>query len=695
MADNFNPLLLVVALPVLLFLTVGCDIAPGTAGPTQPPTATALPTATPFPTGTPTAPATPTPTPTPTPPPTFLDTPVEQLLLPQTFPQWAYRARIAGSYFEPGNEELSVGGQMDALVAQKVSVVLADCPLGSSYKAWADEEYFQKTLALLREVVSEGHERDLKVVLYLTGLEQIAEGGRNPAQEHPDWVQLSIAGEPLNYSDIGSGEEHWLEKGISDVWMAPASPYRDFYLGRLKDIAAVGLDGLWIDTGYLPTDMGKHSGLWPSHDQLSAGRFKSAYGLSLPKKEDWKGEPWNRWIIWRHEEIRDFMAALRKTAGEVNPEGVFFIENWAVDGSGATTYANDPTFYTALPDISTGHEVGTLGIRSDLGETGMKKATLDQWLSFATMIKFTRAADRGKPSWVLTYGYEPGDAERLAGVLASYGANYYETKGPGMADSVGAEYRRRLFGWTQAQEEQIFDAVSLAQVGLLYSARSRDLFDRVGGDGYDPGTEGFFAEYRAAARALFKAHLPFDVVVDNDLSPELIRRYRWLVVPNVACMSDEQADLLRRFSEEGGRLIASSEAGSYDEWCKKRSENALAPTVRVGNLAGEKGAGEMLAALTAQDSGLARLETNAPPEVAIELRGTGDSLALFLVNFAGKPAKDLTLALRLPEGKKVGGVTWTSPDAEGRSLDYSLEDGLLKITVPELSITGMVLASYE
>jgi hypothetical protein len=696
---NRLSILLLVALLSSLFAAAGCDLSPAAGRPTPSPAASRLPTATPFPTDTPTPPhtptptLTPTPTPTPTPPPTFLDTPLEQLLLPPTFPQWAYRARIAGSYFDLDDEELNVGAQLGALAGQKASVVLANCPLGSWYKAWADEQAFQRNLALLRQVVDESHRQGLKVVLYLTGLEQIAEGQLNPALEHPDWVQTSIAGRPLDYNDISSEEEHWLEKGLSDVWMAPASPYRDFYLERVKAIAATGLDGLWIDTGYLPTSIGSHDGLWPSHDPLSAERFRAAYGLELPKKEDWKDEAWQRWIVWRHEEIGDFMAAIREAAVAVNPGIAFFNENWSVDGAGATTYANDPTVYAALPDISTGHEVGTLGIRADLGETGMQDATLDQWLSFATMIKFARAADRGKPSWILTYGYQPGDAERLAGVIAAHGANYYETQGPAMDGTVGPEYRRHIFGWTEAQEGHIFDTVSLAQVGLLYSARSRDLFDQAAGEGYDLGGEGFFAEYRAAARALFKAHIPFDIVVDNDLSPELIRRYRWLVVPNVACMSDAQADLLRRYSGDGGRLVAIAEAGAYDEWCNKRGDNVLAgaPVLHLDSVIGERGAGELIAALAAPGAGLATLETNAPPEVEIEVRGARDYLALFLVNFAGEPVSDLTLAFHLPEGQTVNGVTWASPGAESRELDYSLADGLLTISVPELAITGLVL----
>src|SRR3972149_4600800 len=83
-------------------------------------------------------------------------------------------------------------------------------------------------------------------------------------------------------------------------------------------------------------------------------------------------------------------------------------------------------------------------------------ATLDQWLSFVTAIKFARGADQGKPSWILTYGYRSADAERLAGVILAEGANYYETRGPSMADSVGIGYRQRIFSWTAVHQEALY-----------------------------------------------------------------------------------------------------------------------------------------------------------------------------------------------------------------------------------------------
>ena len=146
----------------------------------------------------------------------------------------------------------------------------------------------------------------------------------------------------------------------------------------------------------------------------------------------------------------------------------------------------------------------------------MQDASLDQWLAFVTMIRWARGADTGKPSWVLTYGYQPADAERLAGVILAEGANYYETRGPSMADSVGADYRQRIFSWTSAHQGALYGGESAATLALAYSPRTRDLLDEGAGDLYEPEDAPFFREYRQAAATLLRHHIPFDIVILHD-----------------------------------------------------------------------------------------------------------------------------------------------------------------------------------
>ena len=587
------------------------------------------------------------------------------------WPTWAYTARIAGAFFEPQDSEEEINAQLDALAAQNVSVVLADSPWGWSYSAWVDDAEFSGIKQQVTSVVKKAHARGLRVVMYLTGLELISTPNRNPLLEHPDWAQLTLDGKPILFNDIGSGQEHWLQESDWDLWLSPCSTYLQFSQARVRDVASVGMDGLWIDTVYLEHSIGGHDDLWPSTDPCSVDGFRKATGLSVPKTEDWDDPIWRRWIVWRHAQMADFLLALKQAAREVNPEIVFFEENWNADTSGATYYANDPSEYLAYPDMSTGHEISSIADRVDLGETGMQDATLNQWLAFRTMVAFARACDRGKPSWILTYGCQPRDSAQLAGMVLAEGANFYETQGPSMASTVGRTYRAQLFGWIAAHETDLYTGDSASEVGLVYSPRNRDLLDGGSGSYYDVEDSTHFAAYRAAANVLYRAHVPFDVVLDTDTAA--FARYPVLILPEVQAMGDVAAAAFRTFP---GRLITVGQTGWRDEWLNDRSEDALTNARRqhfdVVNTT----------IVTAAYTGL--LSTNAPPEIQIGLRRTARGYTLVFVNTNNTPSSSFGLDIRLMEGATATAAHFSAPENTGMEVPFrfSSEKNIAHLNIP-------------
>lgn len=596
------------------------------------------------------------------------------------WPDWARTARIAGAYFSPENSQAELAARLDLLAAERVSVVIADSPWGEQYAAWVDEARFVQVWRMMSEVVELAHERGIKVVMYHVGLELISPSERNPWLEHPEWAQLALDGRPILFNDVSNQEEHWLSLGIWDYWLSPcgdnATPgsFRQFMSDRLGKIVQTGIDGLWIDQVYLQSSVGRHHDLWPSSDPCSAAAFASATGLKLPARLDWDDPVFRRWVVWRHQQIADYLLALKTAVRAVNPDLVFLNENSSVDLGRSTYVGNDPTVYLAYPDMSTGHEIGSIANRMDAGETGMKEATLDQWLDFRCMAAFARASDRGKPSWILTYGYEPRDSAQLAGLVLAEGANFYETKGPQMADSAGSDYRRRLFSWIAAHEDALYTSDSAAVVGLLFSPRTRDLVDTVSGELYDPQDSIHFAAYRAMAKLLYGAHIPFDVVIDSDI--EAFGHYRVLIVPEVQAMSEAAAAALRRFP---GRLLIVGDSGSYDEWLQPRPENALARRSAQGTTWYADTPDAALA--QAADTGL--LVASAPPSVQIGLRKLADGYALVLVNTAAAAAPAFSVNLRIAEKVQDAKLHLSLFSARASTpIQPVFDRGVLRISIP-------------
>src|ERR1035438_6187833 len=78
-------------------------------------------------------------------------------------------------------------------------------------------------------------------------------------------------------------------------------------------------------------------------------------------------------------------------------------------------------------------------------------------------------------------------------------------------------------------------------------------------------------------QALIEAGVPFDHVFDDGLWD--LAKYKVLILPNSECLSDEQIALLRSYVEGGGALVATGQAGQYDEWRRVRITPGLAGMV--------------------------------------------------------------------------------------------------------------------
>ena len=61
------------------------------------------------------------------------------------------------------------------------------------------------------------------------------------------------------------------------------------------------------------------------------------------------------------------------------------------------------------------------------------------------------------------------------------------------------------------------------------------------------------------------------MVHDRLLDAEHIDRFKVLILPNIAALSDAQCEQLREFVERGGSLVATHETSLYDEWGVRRT----------------------------------------------------------------------------------------------------------------------------
>jgi hypothetical protein len=650
---------------------------------------------------------------------------------------WLSQARIAGAELYAEMTAAEIDRTLNALVDQNVSVVEGD----SDLSRYLTEKEFEAELDLMRRFSAAAHRRGLKVVWYYPSLEVLSpkatSGRRSIFKDHPSWVQRGINGKP-NVFYGGSGRVHWVEHGTESAWMSFHSPFADMFLGRIKRIAATGIDGIWLDVP-LYNDIGV---IWADMNPAAVAKFKSDTGLKAPTKVDWNDPVWRRWIAWRHDAIANFIVQIRDAARSVSTDVSIVVETVTLDYDAATMLGLDGSLFKSEPDIVQVWEVDAL---SD--KTAMRGARPDDWIGLLGMSKYAKAASGSKPSWIFTYGQQPDDGLLVMAEALAAGNHPYETKIPLMTTTIGAAYRRRMFGWIKQQEQRLFASKSAAKVAVYYSPASRDYLDRAEGTGlYSTTGSGdglwwtheaidslnertYLAEYRGVIKWLVHNHVPFNIVVRPD--PAELSRFDVVVAPALAALSDREAGQLDNYVAHGGHLVVTGpDAATLDEFGNKRDKPILASpngatksrvssldsTMAAGGtldslpqllgkaylVSGSPAAGEALGALINRYSH-SSVQTNAGPNVHIELRRSGDELLLHLINperlwDSRAPRKrDIAISLAVPAGQTVTAVEMTSPSGPAgpaSSLPFDIGADQVSFSVP-LEAYAMVVIRTE
>ncbi|MGC1302508.1 MAG: alpha-amylase family protein, partial [Caulobacteraceae bacterium] len=196
-----------------------------------------------------------------------------------------------------------------------------------------------------------------------------------------------------------------------------------------------------------------------------------------------------------------------------------------------------------------------------------------------------RALAGGRPVTNITAGYEiSGDIRwrnvtgnpaevrsRLYQTLAAGGVIHYHWLGYHQGfveDRRWQAVGREVLAWQAANDAHFHNVRSLASVALVVSQRSNRLYRA------PPGTDALDA-VQGMYQLLTEARIPFDVILESDLTPATLSRYRALVLPNVALMSDGQAQAVLAFARSGGSVLATFETGLYDEKGTARPDFAL------------------------------------------------------------------------------------------------------------------------
>jgi len=249
-------------------------------------------------------------------------------------------------------------------------------------------------------------------------------------------------------------------------------------------------------------------------------------------------------------------------------------------------------------------------------------------------------------------------------------------------------------------------------------------------------------------QTLIQSRIPFRLLFDDQMDE--LSQVRTVILPESECLSDAQITALRRFVEQGGGLVATGDAGLYDEWRRARPQPGLTGLIEGQAAAGRgvrsrrsvtaetrrKEAGKGRTAYLRQiafDGPLPAMEPHftisnrfwklpanaqdlvaairwtlrdelpvdigGPPYLVANVTHQTARRRIFahLVNYRprGGPLTQTNLHFRLPGGATVKSARFLAPDAEGAAaLPVRPTAGGADVTVPRLRVYGVVEVAW-
>ena len=486
---------------------------------------------------------------------------------------WTHFVRIGGHGLNPGN----IAQTIRSATGTHVFGIEVDNDITGRYESFLDPA---GKLEALRAMAASAHEAGNHAFVYIAGTECItAKAASQPhsmAKDHPDWLQRKITGEPAVF---GGGTAFWVREGDEDVWLSPfAEGWMKVYLERVRQIAATGIDGIYVDIPYWMTHFKGWTDSWVSFDDYTVAAFRNKTGLNAKtdlKLGDYRDANFRRWVDFRIEALTGFMRRIDEAAKSVNPKIKTIAEIYpGIEEPAVRVGADVYDLYPVVDAIA--HEYST-------GGRAARRTPLAWFQDMTGMYSF-RAFAGGKPSWMLSYSWEnekqivPGEAmKNLAAAQLMAGANTWDARGHVMSGSNDMETRKVIFQWIHDHEKIFYlPRQPVRPVGVYFSPKSRDYFPKE-----------YIDSYRGTMMLLMQSHLEFQVV-----TPRTLDAFRGdvLILPEARCLGKREMDTLRSRFNSGKTLVVSGETGNYDDTGAKQAANPVHKLLAIDDPA-QKAAG--------------------------------------------------------------------------------------------------------
>ncbi len=363
---------------------------------------------------------------------------------------------------------------------------------------------------------------------------------QNLYDAHPDWIAVTADGQK---------RRHWANP---DLWVTCAlGPYNFEFMTQVNNE---------IMERYKPE--GIFSNRWAGHDicycEHCTRNFSAHSGLALPPKADKFDATYRKYAEWQMKRLRDVWALWDAEIRKQRPNSRFipngFPDKIMTGREADLFFADQQARRGLIPPWQNGK--GAKELRSTLGLKpliGIFSVGIEEEFRWKDSVQ----SDAEIRIWVAE-----GTANGMRPCFVKFGGTIYDKRWMEAVANLYEGYHRN--------EKYLRNTAPLARVGVLYSEQT----DRnYGGKPWQQKPEDHL---NGMYHALVESRVPFDMVNDRLLAPDDLKRFKLLILPNIAALSDAQCTQLRTFVAKGGSLVATFETSLYDEEGNQRPDFGLA-----------------------------------------------------------------------------------------------------------------------
>ena len=363
---------------------------------------------------------------------------------------------------------------------------------------------------------------------------------------HPDWIAVDAE---------GRHRRHWASP---EMWVTCAlGPYNFQFMTEVtrEIVALYQVEGIFAN---------RWAGSGMCYCEHCRKNFRAAYGMELPRTSDPQDPARRNYILWRQQRLFELWRLWDGEIRKINPRARFIPNT----GGGALSELDMKTVGELAPMLAADRQA--------------RRGLMPPWAAGKNAKEYRAVLGRKPVAGLFSVGVEEAyrwkdsvQSEAEIRIWVSDGiANGLR---PWFAKFSGTLYDRRwlrvvedIYKWHYGAERYLRNEAPLARVAVAYSQQTAAFY------GGERARERVEDHILGMYQALIEARIPFEMVHDRLLGTEQTGRFKLLILPNLAALSDAQCEQLRGYVRRGGSLLATYETSLYDEWGRRRKDFGLA-----------------------------------------------------------------------------------------------------------------------